>query len=551
MFVRKEHKKSGVYLSICKTYRNSQGKVCQEHIRSLGKISDYKPEMLRQIGQRLYQLGGGDIGKLRDTFPQELSRHNYGFPYVLRKLLLDFKFDLLFNRIERRFKISYDTFSIFLLLLCDRFYDPSSKSKSFELQDEYVGISKVKLHHIYRSLEKLSYYKLSVQNQIYQSYGRLGAYQLDVVFYDVTTFYFDSEVEHPEAKARKGFGKDGKIGKTQVVFGMLIDQHKNPVAYEVYSGNKYEGHTLSDALLKLKQKYHIGKVVVVADRGMMNKDNINLFQEGGLLADYEYIIGERLKNLPKKIKEHLTNLANYTTYDFEDESGEDIVIQCCRYKYKDKIIIGTFSKKRAKKDRMDRERRIEKAKKLNTSQLHKKAKWYFLKANEEQNFVLDENRIKQAARFDGFMAVTTSDEGLSDLQIIQQYKNLYQIEHSFRTFKSYLEIRPMFHWNDKRIEGHICLCYIAYCLLNYLQQQLKAQQLPYSENAIRKMLANMQVSKVKIEDYEYFMKSNISDNEVKLLKILGLHNMIDFMPIAKMDYYFQNVCSGKLKKLSH
>ena len=551
MFIRQEKKSSGTYLSICKNYRDKDNKVRQKHLRSLGKLADYQPEELRQVATRLYELAGGDSKDLTMNTPQELGRYNYGFPYLLRKLLLDYGLDKVFERIERRHRLSYDVFSIVLLLLCDRFNDPLSKLATHDYQSEYVGIAPVKLHQIYRALDKIGQHKELIQRHLYQQHYRQQSYHCDVVFYDVTTFYFDSQVEQTGSLRQKGFGKDGKIGKTKVVFGMLIDRHKNPISYQVYKGNQYEGHTMGDVLRKLKKQYHIGKVVVVADRGMMNKDNVSLFDKGNDLADYEYIIGERLKNSPAAVKAHLTNLENYKTHYFEDKKGEKVGLQCCRFTYKNKTIIGTYSAKRAKKDRLDRAARIEKALRMTPSQLQKKAKRYYLKATENQQFILDQERIDKAARFDGFMAIATSDAALSDVEIIDQYKHLYQIEQSFRTFKSYLEIRPMFHWTDARIEGHICMCYIAYCLLNYLQQQLRAIGQAHSERHIRRLLSKMQVSKVQLGSYSYYMRAAMDEETEALLKLFKLNKMTDFMPEAKIKYYFDRICSGKLKKLKY
>ena len=127
-------------------------------------------------------------------------------------------------------------------------------------------------------------------------------------------------------------------------------------------------------------------------------------------------------------------------------------------------------------------------------ELKKKAARHFLKNVGKEKYEMDNEKIENAARFDGFLAIATNQKDLSASEALDKYKDLYQIEHSFRTFKSYLETRPMFHWTDKRIEGHLCICYMAFCLLNYLQQILKGKEINNSENNIRKMLSQMQVS---------------------------------------------------------
>ena len=158
------------------------------------------------------------------------------------------------------------------------------------------------MHQIYRSLDYLYENQEPIKQLIYSKGRNLFNQKLDLVFYDVTTFYFDSDVE--DGFREKGFGKDGKIGNTIVAFGLLIDQNKQPVGYEVYHGKQYEGHTFSDAITRLKEKYQIDKVICVADTGMMNQDNLEEVQE----AEYEYIFGERLKNLAQGIQNEILEL---------------------------------------------------------------------------------------------------------------------------------------------------------------------------------------------------------------------------------------------------
>ncbi|MCP3927210.1 MAG: transposase, partial [Desulfobacterales bacterium] len=306
--------------------------------------------------------------------------------------------------------------------------------------------------------------------------------KLDVVFYDVTSFYFNSSIE--DGFREKGFGKDGKIGKTIIIFGMLIDQNKQPVGYEVYRGKQYEGHTFTDALDRLKKKYQIDKVICVADTGMMNKYNIKEVQE----SDYEYIFGERLRSMSRGIQNEILDLSKYKKLKVTDiTDGKEIEIQYYVTGYKAKRLISTYSTKRASKDKAERDEKIERAKLFisNPSSLEKKAKNFYLKKDEKSQYSLDNEKIKRSERFDGLMTIATNNRELSVADVLTAYKQLYKIEHSFRTFKTFLETRPMFHWTERRILGHIPLCYISFTLLNYLQLQLQKQGTSQSENQIR------------------------------------------------------------------
>jgi transposase len=221
--------------------------------------------------------------------------------------------DELFESIKIKHRLTFSLTEIVTLLLCNRWKNPMSKLGVYETQNEFLGLQSIQLQWLYRSLDKLSASSEQIQKHLYDKNTQLIDYQLDVVFYDVTTFYFDSDYEEEGALRQKGFGKDGKIGKTQILLGLLLDKQRNPITYELYSGDTYEGHTLVDSLKKLQEKYKIDKVVVVADSGMLNKDNLLAINDKG----YEFIVGERLRNLPKTVQSELLDRQNYKPMTLE------------------------------------------------------------------------------------------------------------------------------------------------------------------------------------------------------------------------------------------
>jgi len=408
-------------------------------------------------------------------------------------------------------------------MLCDRFNDPLSKLGSYNLQNEYIALGQpVELHHIYRTLDYLAANNDIIQTHIYNKNRDLFNYELDVVFYDVTTFYFDSEVQQDGALRQLGFGKDGKIGKTQILFSLLIDKNKVPIGFQIFKGNQYEGHTFEKAIEKLKAKYNIKRIIVVADSAMLNTDNIALFDKGGAAEGFEYIVGDRLKNMSEAAIQHLTNLNNYSTVIIKDAEGRDLPLKYCTYPYKGRTIICTWSEKRARKDKAEREEKIAKAKKMldQPSTIEKKAKRYFLKNNGEKKYELDQHKIDQQVRFDGFKAIATNAKDVTAQVALEKYKDLYKIEQSFRSFKSYFETRPMFHWTDTRIEGHIVLCYISFCLLAFLQNNSG-----YTEQVIRRLLSKMELSKIVQEGETLWLRSATSAEAEHLLKTIQLKQL--------------------------
>jgi transposase len=532
-FLRVEKKNSGTYLRILESYRNADGKSTHRILFSLGKVEDYTPEQLRRIGIKLFELGGGEVKALLHGDLEELGRFNYGYQQIFGKALQHYGLADIFRRIEKKSNLRFNLFDSIFLMLIDRLQDPCSKRNSFFNQQEYVNLPPVALHHLYRALDKLAASNALIQQQIFQTGRDLFNQKLDIVFYDVTTFYFESEVEKANELRQMGFGKDGKIGNTQILFCMMIDRDKNPIGYRIFKGDTYEGHTFKKALEDLKTQYQIDKIIVVADRGMLSKSNLQITADKG----YEFIIGERLKTLPKVIQAPLLDISNYVhEWIYQGNDEDPVTIKYTTLIHEGKTIIATYSATRAKKDKQDREDKLATAKKLldNPSLLKKKPARYFLQSNGKENYSLDENKIKQSEKYDGFLAISTNNTYLGITEVLEQYKQLYKIEHSFRTFKSHLETRPMFHWTDSRIEGHICLCYIAFALQNYVLQKANKIKPVFSETSLRKTLDKMQVSLIKHNTETVYIRSAPGINELHLQQQLGVKPLLPIISKEKL-----------------
>ena len=270
---------------------------------------------------------------------------------------------------------------------------------------------------------------------------------------------------------------------------------------------------------------------MVADRGMLSKNNLQITTAKG----YEFIIGERLKTLPKAIQNPLLDLSNYKhEWIYNDHTDEPVTIKYTTLHHDGKTIIATYSANRAKKDKQDREDKLATAKKLleNPSLLKKKPARYFLQSNGKEAYTLDENKIAQSQKYDGFLAISTNNGTLGITEVLEQYKQLYKIEHCFRTFKSHLETRPMFHWTDSRIEGHICLCYIAFALQNYVLQKTNKAKPVFTETSLRKTLDKMQVSLIKHNTEQAYIRSAPTTNEAYLQQQMGVKPLL---PIIRQN----------------
>jgi len=509
---RIDKKASGHYMSIVESYRDANGNPKIKTLAQLGKVENFNPATLQSAAKRLYALSGGDPAELDGPQTKELSRVNFGYEQIVDVLLKYYGIDHLCRRIVKKHKLSFDIEQVLTLMIIERLNEPCSKLSSYHHQNEYFDLSGIELQWIYRSLDKLDQYSDMIQQQVYLKGRDLFNQKLDIVFYDVTTFYFDSDDEKQGALRHKGFSKDGKIGKTQIVYGMLIDKYKQPVGYQIFEGNTFEGHTLKVALQDLKKKYQLDRIIVVADRAMLSAANIEMVtQELGM----KYIFGERLKSMPVSVQDIFLDTTKYDRSWTYNKSGEQIQISYYSCEYKDRRIISTYSEKRARKDKYDREQKVDKARILlqTPSKLNTKAKYHYITNTSESKYELNEKKIARAALFDGILAICTNDDTLTDIEVLDQYRHLFQIEHSFRTMKSMLEVRPMFHWTDKRIRGHIAMCYLTLAILRNIQLKLRKAGFHWSEGDIIRQLDKMQVSKIDQGGETFYLRSKITEEQ--------------------------------------
>lgn len=178
-----------------------------------------------------------------------------------------------------------------------RVREPKSKLKSYQQQNNYHGIIEIELHQLYRALDILEESKEKIEEYIFEKNKTLWNMEVDLVLYDVTTFYFES-VRADELR-EFGYGKDGNINEVQILFGLLVDIEGRPIGFDIFPGSTFEGHTIKEAIKKLSKRFEVKRLIVIADQGMFSKENLELIKQ----SNYQYIVGGRLKNRSKEIKQ--------------------------------------------------------------------------------------------------------------------------------------------------------------------------------------------------------------------------------------------------------
>ena len=348
---------------------------------------------------------------------------------------------------------------LFRPLVLSRLTYPCSKLKTTDYLMRYHSLS-CDVHQIYYSMDNLYHkHKDSIQRISYEHSLKVLSEKITVLFYDVTTLYFESDDE--DELRKRGFSKDGKAQHIQIVLGLLVSLDGYPLAYQIFEGNKFEGHTMLPVITSFKKKYGIENTpIVVADSGLLSQANIDELTQ----KRYEFILGARLRNMDKTAEEAVLSLTL--------QNGQSQVI------HKDDLrLIVSYSDARAAKDKANRERGLRKLEKrirsgkLTKDNINNRGYNKYLKLEGEMAVSIDMEKFVLDAKWDGLKGYLTNSK-LNKTEVISNYKQLWKIEKAFRVSKHDLQIRPIFHRLDRRIEMHVCISFAAYKVYKELERQL-------------------------------------------------------------------------------
>jgi len=489
----------------------------------------------RRLGQLSKAASPLSLGSVSEA---EIT--NWGY-VAYKKIWEAFGLDKILTSIASGTKISFDLSKTSFLMAVSHLLNPSSKLSVYNNQDKYTGLAPVGLNELYRSLDILAGSKEKIEKEIFETNTNLFNMSVDVVFYDVTTFSFSSV--RPDSLKDFGYSKKGKPNKVQVVMGLLIDCYGRPIGYELFAGNTFDGKTLPAALDALEKRFGIRKVVIVADKGIASKVNLKEITDRG----YSYIFAYRLKSAAGKIKAEVFS-GGYTQIKDSQEplsykviSNKDSFYAGSKKESLTQKIVITYSEKRAKKDKIDRQRMVDKAQNLleDFSKIkasnRRGAKKYIKQQGENINYFLDEAAIKKDSRFDGYYAIATNQDALEPEDVISAYHNLWKIEQSFRIMKSSLEVEPVFVWTQKRIRGHFVICFLAFLLERHLEFKLYKNNISASAEKIREALNSLNFAKVSLNENTYFIKTKAEDLANKILRILKIGPPKNITPVEELS----------------
>ncbi len=554
MFIAKKPTKNPEYtrVQIVENFREN-GKVRQKVIRNIGTAHNERElEQFLKLAQSIieYEIEKKNKCELLFKYADNLEEVEKIDPTILQFKAKSFReVKRVYEGVETVYSQLFDKMGysklldnpkyneILKQLVIARVINPTSKLKTQENLERDCD-KKFSIESIYRTMDKLSEKESELLEINFAYTQSIFPDKIDVVFFDVTTLYYES-VEQDELKDF-GFSKDCKFNQVQVVLALATTNEGIPVGYKLFKGNTAETKTLILCLDEWKKSIDIEKVIFIADRAMFTKENIYEIEKRG----YNYIISAKIRTMDSITKEKILDEEGYKireingeitwekTFDYKLEHKFKVDKKNVKHDINGRLIC-TYSSKRAKKDINDRERIIDKiqkflnknpdaktnAKKAITNMSLKK----YCNFNGKAYVSLEEEKIVQDSKWDGMYGIFTNYHGDS-AEIIHRYRQLYQIEETFRITKHDLKVRPIYHYKPSRIRAHIAICYLALCLIRHMQYHFKKSNINYSLSRIKEELNRVQYSICQETSLNIHFKipSAMSPIAQKIYSALGL-----------------------------
>ncbi|MXW15576.1 MAG: IS1634 family transposase [Rhodothermaceae bacterium] len=537
MFVRTLRRSTtkNVAVKIVENYRNKKGQHRQRIIRHMGSVPEGKPlealvqlahlEMVRiqeQIKPTLFpaesyveevvaaRLTPKDTGPLPIADARKLEEERricLGFHEALGTLYDTLGVSKVF---DARHQMSRRLFKQAVLL---RLATPGDSKLAHSRQISKEAGVEVSVDKFYRMMdavtdERIEELKRRVSDE---TVGMLGG-KLQVLFFDVTTLSFASE--QADTLRKKGFSKDGKPHKVQVVLALIQTQEGLPVTYELFPGNTADVSTLEPAMLRLREQFDLDQMIVVADAGMLSQENLSLLQSLGC----DYVVAARLRSLNQVHTQAIVGEQSWTMLS----TGRKVT----EHTLGGRRLILRYCPKKAARDVHKRDQAVEKVKKRLAQGVKGVGRsGRFLKV-DPQGVRLDEAAIARDQNYDGLHGVWTSLTDLSPEQVYHHYGELWRIEEGFRVMKHTMAVRPMFHWVERRVRAHVAICFVAFALLRILRHRyntLFGAKQRLSEGQILAELSQVQASLIcdRGTDAEYLLPSKARDEAIRLYHAVG------------------------------
>lgn len=539
MFVR--IKKTGNYSYVQIVENRREGTSVKQHLvatigqyealSASGKLDDLARSFLK------YAKSVRTVDALREGSIRARRTAKIGPALVFDRLWRELGIDTIIDEMLEgtRYKFSIER-SIFLTVL-HRLFDPGSDRAAERWKDDFKieGAGGIQLHQLYRSMEwlgegtvqmgsdprSLKMRKDSIEERLFRRTRDLFS-ELEIVFFDTTSLYFEGD--GGESIGQYGHSKDSRPDLKQMIVGAVLDGNGHPICCELWPGNVSDVTALMPVVEKLKDRFGISSVCIVADRGMISKDVIAQMESDE--RKMKYILGVRMRKTAEVRDVILGSDEPYTeavgprqrSKDPSPLAVREQIIEGRRY-------IVCRDEDQARRDEADRQAIVESLKEHlkagDKSLVGNNGYRKFLAVTGSEHFTIDEERIEDERRYDGMWVLRTNTD-LDAIDVARKYKQLWMVEDAFRSVKSVLSTRPVYHKTDDTIRGHVFCSFLALVLLKELESRLEGRGLKLEWHDIKRDLCALEEVEVDIEGQTWHLRTDLRGVCGEVFKAVGV-----------------------------
>ena len=540
MFFRTKKSGPRTYLQIVENHWRD-GRPQQTVIATVGRLDELQTNAQvdalltsgARFAQKLLILSEHKQGKL-----PVLRTRRWGGPLVFEKLWDEIGGPAVIREVLRGRHFEFAVERAVFLTVLHRLLAPGSDRAAERWKENYVlkGVDKLDLHHLYRAMGWLGHHLPDEQQQgstklvprctkdlieeLLFARRRDLFTDVDIVFFDTTSLYFEGH--GGESIGQYGHSKDHRPDLRQMVVGAVLDGDGRPILCELWPGNTTDVTTLIPIVDRLYRRFKIRKVCIVADRGMISQGTIEDLEQQG----WPYILGARMRKQQEVRDEVLTDRRRFrVVHEAREKSTDPAPLKVKEVWVEDRRYVVCVNEEEVEHDRAAREAIVaglrEQLREGDKSLVGNKGYRRFLKIEGEGHFVIDDAKIEEEARFDGTWVLRTNTE-LATAEVALQFKRLWMVEQWFRSCKSLLETRPIFHHCDDTIRGHVFCSFLALMLRYELQERMHAKGKTYEWADVLRDLEEVQQVEVEHQGHRFLLRTMLSGSAGKAFQAAGV-----------------------------
>lgn len=536
MFFRVKGTAERKYLQIAESFREGT-KVKQRIIATLGRLDELQASgqldrLLRsglRFSEKLRVLDAHAAGETKEVLVKRI-----GPDLVFARLWERLGFGEIIKGLAARRRHEFDLERAVYLTVLHRLFAPGSDRAAETWRENYSipGTQDLELHHFYRTMAWLGeeaaasvegtprYLKDEFEEAAFDR-GRDLFSEVGLVFFDTTSIYFEGQ--GGDTLGRRGHSKDHRPDLPQVVVGIALDVDGRPICCEMWPGNTTDTKSFLPVVERMRTKFRVREMCVVADRGMMSEATVEAL--GAMKPPVHYIMGVRMRRTKEVGEIVLKDRSPWQEVTSERENSKDPApLKVKKVEVEGREYVVCLNEEERRKDAHDRAAIIEslreQLKHSDKALVGNKGYRRFLKSDPAHHFSIDEEQINQDARYDGLF-VLRHDTGLDEITVAHAYKMLWMVEDTFRTAKTILQTRPIFHKRDQTIRGHMFCSFLALCLKRELQIALEKKKLRTEWHQIIRGLDNLHEVQLQLQDTTFLLRSALCGHAALAIRAAG------------------------------